>query len=106
MTVTGPTKQSYLNLWADGTRRSPTVSTINFLAGQTIANHATVPVDASGRANYFNYTGSTHVIIDVVGYYSGGTLPRASRYTAAPGPGAARGHPRRRRRPPSPLRVR
>ena len=45
-----------------------------------------MPVNASGQASYFNFTGSTHVIIDVVGYYSGGTLPRASRYTAATAP--------------------
>ena len=70
-----------------GQRPAPAAGlTVNFKAGQTVANHATVPVDASGRASYYNAAGSTHVIIDVVGYYSGGTLPRASRYTAAPVP--------------------
>ena len=82
VTVTGGTASSYLSLWAYGQPR-PAVSTVNFTTGQTVANHATVPVDAAGRANYFNAAGSTHVIIDVVGYYSGGTLARASRYTAA-----------------------
>ena len=85
VTVTGPTKPSYLSLWAAGQAR-PSVSTINFSAGQTVANHATVPVNASGQASYFNLTGSTHVILDVVGYYSNGTLLRASRFTAAPAP--------------------
>ncbi|MGL5865963.1 MAG: hypothetical protein ACRCYX_08840 [Dermatophilaceae bacterium] len=84
-TVTGPTSGSSLTVWANGATR-PTGSTLNFAAGQTIANHATVPVDAAGRASLYNQTGTTHVILDVVGYYSGGTLPRGSRYTASPVP--------------------
>lgn len=85
VTVVGPTSSSYLSLWAAG-QTKPTVSTINFAAGQTVANHATVPVNTSGQASYFNKAGSVHVILDVVGYYSGGTLLRASRFTAAPAP--------------------
>ena len=82
LTVTGATKASYLTLWAAGPSRPP-VTTIIFAAGQTLANHATVQVSAAGKASYYNAAGSTHVVIDVVGYYSGGTLSRASRYTAA-----------------------
>ncbi|MFL6081495.1 MAG: hypothetical protein ACJ714_16305, partial [Ornithinibacter sp.] len=85
LTVTGATKASYLTLWGSGLSR-PSVTTINFAAGQTIANHATVQVSAAGMASYYNSTGSTHVVMDVVGYYSGGSLSRASRYTAAPVP--------------------
>ncbi|MDU0312317.1 hypothetical protein RKE38_01360 [Phycicoccus sp. M110.8] len=84
-TVTGPTKSSYLTLWPAGTTR-PTVSTVNFTAGQTVANHATVPVDGSGRISMFNFSGSTHVLLDVVGYYSNGALQRATRYTPATTP--------------------
>jgi len=84
-TVTGPTSSSYLTLWPAGTTR-PTVSTLNFVKGQTVANHATVPVDAAGRIQMFNQRGTTNVLIDVVGYYSNGNLERATRYTAAPTP--------------------
>ncbi len=84
-TVTGATKASYLTLWPAGTTK-PTVSALNFVAGQTVANHATVPVDASGRISMYNHSGSTHVILDVVGYYSNGTLPRGTRYTPAATP--------------------
>jgi hypothetical protein len=84
-TVTGATKASYLTLWPAGTTK-PTVSALNFVAGQTVANHATVPVDASGRISMYNNRGSTHVILDVVGYYSNGTLPRGTRYTPAGSP--------------------
>ncbi len=85
VTVTGPTRSSYVAVWANGQSR-PGTSTVNFAAGQTLASHATIPVDGYGRASYFNYTGSVHVIIDVLGYYSGGSLERGTRYTGAPSP--------------------
>jgi hypothetical protein len=84
-TVTGPTKASYLTLWPAGITR-PTVSTLNFVAGQTVANHATIPVDSMGRLSMFVFRGDTHVILDVVGYYSNGKLQRANRYTPTASP--------------------
>ena len=98
VTVTGADQVRRTSACGRPGRPSPSVSTINFAAGQTVANHATVPVNASGQASYFNFAGSTHVIIDVVGYYSGGTLPRASRLHGSAGSGATRRHPRCRRR--------
>ena len=85
VTVTGPTRPSYVTVWANGQSR-PGTSTVNFAAHQTLASHATIPVDSNGRASYFNFTGSVHVVIDVLGYYSGGSLDRGTRYTGAPSP--------------------
>lgn len=68
VTVTGPTASGFLTLWPTGSAR-PTASNINFVAGQTIANLAIVKVSPDGRVDTFNASGSTHVIIDVVGYF-------------------------------------
>ncbi len=45
-------------------------STINWsAAGVTVANASVVGVDASRRVRVFCGSGSTHFLLDVVGYY-------------------------------------
>ncbi|MFN8040050.1 MAG: fibronectin type III domain-containing protein [Acidimicrobiales bacterium] len=68
VTVTGTTAASFLTVWPNGTAQ-PTSSNLNWSAGQTIPNAVTVKVGAGGAVQVFNPSGSTHVIIDVVGYY-------------------------------------
>jgi hypothetical protein len=68
LTVTGPTASSYLTVYPAGTTR-PAVSNINFTAGQTLANSGTTKLGTSGRLAIYNNSGSTHVILDVAGYY-------------------------------------
>ena len=69
--VTQPTAMGFLTIYpADRTR--PLVSNINFGAGQTRANNAIVPlaIDGSAAVKVFNGSGGTsHVIIDVNGYF-------------------------------------
>jgi hypothetical protein len=77
VTAAGPTSQGYISVWPSGEAR-PTVSSLNFVAGQTVPNLVTVRVGAGGRVSMFNPFGNTHLIADVVGYYddaatSGGT---------------------------------
>jgi len=45
-----------------------------------------VGVDSSGRVNLYNSAGTSQVILDIVGYYSAGTLQRATRFVAASRP--------------------
>jgi len=71
-TVTGATAGSFVTLHPTG-GAVPTASTINFGAGQTIANSATVKVGAGNQISAFNQTGSVHLVIDVVGWYDDGT---------------------------------
>ena len=80
VTVTGPTGSGYLTAYPTGTSR-PQASNLNFLPGQTVANLATVKVGAGGAVTLFNSFGSTDVVVDVVGYYSGEHAPAAT-YTA------------------------
>jgi len=47
---------------------TPLASNLNFLAGQTVPNLVMTPLGANGRVSIFNLTGSSHVIVDVVGW--------------------------------------
>ncbi len=76
LTVALPTAPGFITLWPKG-GAFPTVSTINFLAGEpAIANGAIVPVAtvAAGQADlsiaYGAPTGNTtYIAIDVTGYF-------------------------------------
>jgi hypothetical protein len=68
VTVTGPTAASYLSVYPTGSAR-PTVSSLNFKAGWTGANNVTVPVGTGGQVDIYNFAGTTHVIVDILGYY-------------------------------------
>lgn len=70
VTVTGPASGGWLVVWPAGTAR-PVASTLNFGAGQTIANLASVRLGAGGKISLYANTG-THVVVDVVGYHHPG----------------------------------
>jgi hypothetical protein len=75
-TVVGPEAAGYLTVW-DCAATQPTVSTVNFVAGETAPNLASIPLDASGGLCVIANTG-TDLVIDVNGYF--GTTG-SSRYT-------------------------
>jgi len=85
VTATAPTTAGSLTVYSSNAAR-PARPNLYFAAGQTVPNLVTVGVDTSGRVTIFNSAGSTHVILDIVGYYSVGTLPRATRFVAASRP--------------------
>lgn len=75
VTVVSPTQDGFFALWpAGGTY--PSVSTINFLAGEpALANGAIVPVavvgtpDLSTGYGTATGTGNSHLVLDVTGYF-------------------------------------
>jgi uncharacterized repeat protein (TIGR03803 family) len=71
LAVTEPTADGYLTIYpADAVQ--PLASTLDFTAGQTRANNAIqrLAADGSGAIKVFNGSlGTTHVIIDVNGYF-------------------------------------
>ncbi|MFG3052370.1 PKD domain-containing protein [Kitasatospora sp. NPDC048239] len=69
VTSTNTTEDSYLTVHAHGAAR-PGTSNLNLLAGQTVPNHVTTPVDANGSVDIYNHVGSTDVIADLFGYYT------------------------------------
>ncbi|MGW0750742.1 hypothetical protein [Streptomyces sp. NPDC002587] len=70
VTVTDPKGPGHLTVFPGG-QQAPSTSSVNFTAGQTVANAVIVPVGPDGRINVRNGAWSqTDVIVDVTGYYS------------------------------------
>ena len=69
VTATGGTTAGYLTVYGPGPKPNPMTSTINFSAGQTIANAAFTPVSAAdGRYIARVYASApVHVIVDFCG---------------------------------------
>jgi hypothetical protein len=56
---------------AGGSPPNPLVSSVNYIAGQTVANAAIVPLGTGGAATFAAGVSGTDLIIDVNGYYDG-----------------------------------
>lgn len=70
VTATNPKGLGHLAVYPGG-GPVPTTSSLNFAAGQPVANAVIVPVGADGTIKVFNGAWlPTDVVIDVVGYYS------------------------------------
>ncbi|MER5637864.1 PKD domain-containing protein [Kitasatospora sp. NPDC002227] len=69
VTAVNPTAGGYLSVTPVSVRH-PGTSNINFTVGQTVANQVIVPVDADGNVGIYNRFGNTHVVADLMGYYS------------------------------------
>jgi hypothetical protein len=74
LTVVGQTRAGYLSITPNSTA-NPTTSMLNFPLGDVRANGVTVPLNGSGNLwiVYKASGGSTHVILDVTGYFVEGT---------------------------------
>ena len=68
VTVTRPTAASFVTVWPSGQAR-PNASNLNFTPGQTVPNMVIVPVGAGGQVSIFNETGTTDVLVDVLGWF-------------------------------------
>ena len=81
-TVTGSPSAppaAFILAWPQG-GVPPPVSILNFQAGQTVANAAIVPMSATGGITV-NVSHSTHVIMDVNGYFGGAVTEVQQRVT-------------------------
>jgi len=56
-------------VWPAGTSR-PNASNLNYVPTETVPNLVTVGLGTGGKVSVYNHNGSTHVVFDVVGYYS------------------------------------
>ncbi|MFF1415603.1 hypothetical protein ACFVX6_38530 [Streptomyces sp. NPDC058289] len=69
VTVTNPGEAGHLTVFPGG-GQAPSTSSVNFTAGQTVANAVIVPVGPDGRISIRNGSWNrTDVIVDVTGYY-------------------------------------
>lgn len=72
LTVTSPTAQGWFTIFPTGSAR-PNASTLNFVPGLTLANLSVMPVGAGGKVTIANSHGSSHAVLDVIGYYLPGS---------------------------------
>jgi type VII secretion-associated serine protease mycosin len=83
VTATRPTGESFLTAYpADSPR--PLASNLNFVGGQTVPNLVHVKLDPNGYVALYNQAGSTHVLADVLGWYSDVSGARGSRFSSLP----------------------
>ncbi|MEO5841949.1 MAG: S8 family serine peptidase, partial [Acidimicrobiales bacterium] len=73
LTVTNTAKDGYLTTWPKGQPR-PNASSLNFAAGQTVANLVVAKIGADGSIAIWNSNdspamGPVDVIVDIVGYF-------------------------------------
>jgi hypothetical protein len=67
--VTQASAGGFLSIWPSGSSR-PLVASINFVAGDTLANGAIVGLSSAAQdLSVYNVSGTVHVIIDVSGYF-------------------------------------
>ena len=70
VTAVGGYGPAYITAYPAGVL-PPTASTVNFLAGQIVANGALVKVGLFAADSFVTNQGCPHVVVDVVGYFAG-----------------------------------
>ena len=71
ITAVAPTADSFITVWPTGSLK-PNASNLNLVAGVTVPNMVIVPVGTAGQVSLFNATGSTHLLVDVLGWFPTG----------------------------------
>ena len=69
VTIVNPTAAGFLTVYADQSAPPPT-SDLNFPAGALLSNLVVAQVGSDGKIAIYNLTGSSHVVVDVLGYYN------------------------------------
>ncbi len=83
-TVTDTTATGYLTVFPSATTR-PTASNLNWTPGLTIPNLVTVKVGDNGKVSIFQSgPGTADVVVDVAGYYLGGTATLPGTFVSLP----------------------
>lgn len=68
VTAVNPTATTYLTAFPTGAAR-PVVSNVNATQGRVTANQVTVRLNGDKNFQLYNHTGSTHVVVDIVGWW-------------------------------------
>jgi hypothetical protein len=72
VTVTGPKAAGDVSVYPAG-RARPAASTLNFLAGTTVANLTYAQLGTGGAVSVYNHSaGTSHAVADVAGWFSSG----------------------------------
>jgi hypothetical protein len=70
VTATEPSVAGYVTAFP-AQHVKPLASDLNFTAGLTVPNLVVVQLGPDGAIDFFNMAGSTHLIVDLLGYYTG-----------------------------------
>lgn len=82
VTVTDTTAGGFLTVYPSGTTK-PLASNLNWAAGTTVPNLVTVKLGSNGKVSLFQSgPGTAQVIVDVAGYYVGGTPTKVGMFVA------------------------
>jgi hypothetical protein len=82
VTVTETTANGYLTVFPSGAAR-PLASNLNWTPGVTIPNLVTVKVGATGKVSLYQFgAGTAQVVVDVAGYFLGGTATKPGTFVA------------------------
>jgi hypothetical protein len=84
VTASGASGSGFLTAFPtpdSGPPSPPTVSNVNFVTGQAIANRVIIPVGGDGQINVFNNSGTVKVDVDLDGYYTGSPSELGSAFT-------------------------
>jgi uncharacterized protein (DUF1501 family) len=68
VTATNTTADTFITVYPEGVGR-PEASSLNVMAGDTIANLVVAKVGVGGKVRLFNSSGRVHLIADVAGYF-------------------------------------
>lgn len=77
-----PGGRSYFTAYPSGTDR-PVVSTVNVENGAITGNMATLDLGADGGIDIYHDAGSSHLVVDVLGYFTNDVAPPAARLAFA-----------------------
>ena len=69
VTATNTKSSGFFTVFPAGITQ-PTVSNLNFVAGQNVANLVTVPLSAAGAVSIYSSATTADVVVDVEGYYT------------------------------------
>jgi len=72
VTVVGPGDFGYLTVWPNG-GAWPGTSNLNFAPGQVVANTVNLRLGTGGAVRLLTDKGCPNVVVDVTGYFAGGT---------------------------------
>ena len=86
VTAVDASSPSFLTVWPDGTDR-PLASDVNFAPGGAVPNLVVAKVGGDGKVSIYNNSGSTDVVVDVLGWYAG-DMELGSNLKALTGPAA------------------
>jgi hypothetical protein len=89
LTAVTPTGDGYLAAFPSG-QALPNVSNLNFRAGEVVPNQVVVAPGTGGTIDLHNAGGRTHVLLDVVGWFSDASGPLGWTYGANTGNSAWR----------------